>query len=146
MRTRYINKIPLDKDQIPNKWMENLVSNGKFGGVMLVFIEGFTETEIAYKVKSIKEFCKTLKEGGQTMDLDKNVAMKAQAMRPMNGAEIFRPEYKELSDEQKAEVLAIKIKAGELFDLYMKHSGRGISLAITNLEQSVMWAVKDITA
>ena len=61
MKTRFINKIALDKDQIPNKWMENLVSNGKIGGVLLVFIEGFSETEIKAKTKDIKDFCKTIK-------------------------------------------------------------------------------------
>lgn len=61
MKTRFINKIALDKDQIPNKWMENLVSNGKIGGVLLVFIEGFSEAEIKAKTKDIKDFCKTIK-------------------------------------------------------------------------------------
>lgn len=62
MKTRWINKIPLDKKHLPYKWTENLISNGKIGGVMLVFIEGFTETEINNKVKAIKDFCKELKK------------------------------------------------------------------------------------
>ena len=74
--------------------------------------------------------------------IDKN----AQAMRPMTGEEFFRSKYKDLTEEQIAEVAAVKTKASELYDLYMKHGGRLTSLAITNLEQSVMWAVKGITA
>lgn len=62
MKTRYINKIQLDSRNIPYKWMDNLVSNGKFGGVMLVFVEGFTENEIKTKVGKIKDFCNSLKE------------------------------------------------------------------------------------
>lgn len=62
MKTRFINKIKLDKKNIPYKWIENLVSNGKIGGVMLVFIEGFSEAEIAAKKEAVKEFCKTLKD------------------------------------------------------------------------------------
>lgn len=62
MKTRFINKIPLDKKHLPYKWMENLISNGKIGGVMLVFVEGFSENEINTKVKLIKEFCETLKD------------------------------------------------------------------------------------
>lgn len=42
--------------------MENLISNGKLGGVMLVFVEGFSEAEINNKVKAITEFCKTIKD------------------------------------------------------------------------------------
>lgn len=64
MKTRFINKIPLSTKHLPYKWIEGLVSNGKIGGVMLVFIEGFTETEIKYKTDEIKKFCKTLKEKG----------------------------------------------------------------------------------
>lgn len=61
MKTRFINKIPINNKYLPNKWMENLVSNGKIGGVMLVFIEGFTELEIKEKTKKLNDFCKTLK-------------------------------------------------------------------------------------
>lgn len=67
-------------------------------------------------------------------------------LRPLTGLEVFRPEYKELTQEQKDLVLEVKTKAGELYDLFAKTSGRETSVAITNLEQSVMWAVKGITA
>jgi len=61
MKTRWFNKIQIDNKNLPYRWQENLVSNGKFGGVMLVFVEGFTETEIKGKVKQIKDLCKILK-------------------------------------------------------------------------------------
>ena len=61
MKTRWFNKIQIDNKNLPYRWQENLVSNGKIGGVMLVFVEGFTETEIKGKVKQIKDLCKILK-------------------------------------------------------------------------------------
>ena len=61
MKTRYIKKIELEREHIPPNWMEKLVSNGKIGGVMLVFLEGFSESEIAYKKKVVAEFCKSIK-------------------------------------------------------------------------------------
>ena len=64
--------------------------------------------------------------------------------------DIFRREYKELSNDQKAYVDLFKYKAQELFDKFMEsqfldHDQRCMSLAKTNLEQAVMWAVKAIT-
>lgn len=59
---------------------------------------------------------------------------------------IFRKAYRELSDEEKQLVLDIKTKAEELEALLSKcQPGRYLSLALTNLEQSVMWVVKHIT-
>lgn len=64
-------------------------------------------------------------------------------------AEVFRKEYRELSVEEKALLGSIKEKAQELYDLFPQVDGRGknreISLAMTELENSVMWAVKGIT-
>ena len=68
------------------------------------------------------------------------------ALRELTGLEVFRPEYKELDEQQKALVLEVKTKAGELFDLFSKTLGRETAVAKTNLEQAVMWAVKGITA
>ena len=52
-----------------------------------------------------------------------------------------------LSDEQQSLILSIKLKAGELYDLYMQSkNSRELSIACTELEYSVMWAVKCITA
>jgi len=59
----------------------------------------------------------------------------------------FRPRYRALSPEEKALHDAIKDKAAELEVLYTQvKSGRYNALAITSLEQSVMWIVKGLTA
>lgn len=59
----------------------------------------------------------------------------------------FRPTYRALTDDEKALHDAIKTKATELEDLFTKvKPGRYNSLAITSLEQSVMWVVKELTS
>lgn len=58
----------------------------------------------------------------------------------------FRPTYRALSDDEKALHDAIKSKAVELEALFSQvKAGRYNSLAITSLEQSVMWIVKELT-
>lgn len=66
---------------------------------------------------------------------------------------IFRTEYRPLSEDEKASVSEIKEAAAKLYDLMedaIKASpspaARCIAVAKTNLEQAVMWAVKGITA
>lgn len=51
-----------------------------------------------------------------------------------------------MTDEEKAKILEIKTKADELLLAFGEAKSRELSLAITNLEQSVMWAVKSVTA
>jgi len=60
----------------------------------------------------------------------------------------FRPApWPELSQDQKDQMAAIKAKAAELEALYDKTTrGRYQALAMTDLESSVMWAVKEITS
>lgn len=59
----------------------------------------------------------------------------------------FRPRYRELADDEKVQLDAIKAKAEELALLYDGvKNGRYRSLAHTSLEESVMWIVKEITA
>lgn len=62
---------------------------------------------------------------------------------------IFRPVYRELTDIEKKNVEEIKEKANELYHLFPKTDGRGknreVAVAMTKLEESVMWAVKGIT-
>jgi hypothetical protein len=59
----------------------------------------------------------------------------------------FRPTYRALTDDEKALHDAIKTKAAELETLFGKvKPGRYNSLAITALEQSVMWVVKELTS
>lgn len=57
-----------------------------------------------------------------------------------------RHQYRILSDEEKAQMVAIK-DAGAAFMALCDDAGasRELSLAKTNIEQAVMWAVKHIT-
>lgn len=59
----------------------------------------------------------------------------------------FRPVYRALTDDEKALHDALKAKAVELEELFNKvKPGRYNALAITSLEQSVMWIVKELTS
>ena len=59
----------------------------------------------------------------------------------------FRPTYRALTDDEKALHDALKTKAAELEDLFAKvKMGRYNSLAVTSLEQSIMWIVKELTS
>jgi hypothetical protein len=61
---------------------------------------------------------------------------------------VMRHTYRVLSDEEKKAMQAVK-DAGASFVAELGrfcHPGRETSLAITNAEQAVMWAVKGITA
>lgn len=59
----------------------------------------------------------------------------------------FRPVYRQLSPEEISLHNDIKAKAVEMEELYKKiSSGRYNSLAITSLEESVMWIVKELTS
>ncbi len=59
----------------------------------------------------------------------------------------FRPKYRALTDDEKALHDEIKNKAAELEELFGKvKSGRYSSLAMTSLEQSIMWIIKELTA
>ena len=60
---------------------------------------------------------------------------------------LFRPTYRALTDEEKALHDEIKAKATELWSLYGNvKAGRYNALAVTALEQSVMWIVKELTS
>ena len=58
-----------------------------------------------------------------------------------------RHQYRVLSDEEKAQMVALK-DLGAAFIAKCDEIGQGreLSLAKTNVEQAVMWAVKAITA
>lgn len=59
---------------------------------------------------------------------------------------VMRHEYRVLSDDEKAQMKAIKDKGLELHDLIESIGGsRELSLAKTKTEEAVMWAVKHIT-
>jgi len=59
----------------------------------------------------------------------------------------FRPRYRALTDEEKALHDTLKEKAAELEALFEQvKPGRYRSLAFTDLESAVMWAIKELTA
>lgn len=62
-------------------------------------------------------------------------------------SDVFRQEYTPVSDERRAQVLELKKKAQELYDLIEAGpDGREKSVAKTELETAIMWAVKGLTA
>jgi len=59
----------------------------------------------------------------------------------------FRPTYRALTSEEKALHDDLKNKATELEVLFGKvKAGRYSSLAMTSLENSIMWIVKELTS
>lgn len=59
----------------------------------------------------------------------------------------FRPTYRALTDDEIKLHDELKTKATELEALFGRvKSGRYNSLAITSLEQSIMWIVKELTS
>lgn len=59
----------------------------------------------------------------------------------------FRPRYRALSEAEKVLHDEIKNKAVELEQLFLKvKPGRYNSLALTSLEESIMWVVKELTS
>lgn len=59
----------------------------------------------------------------------------------------FRPRYRALTEEEKKLHDDIKDKAAELEALFTYvRPGRYNSLAITDLEKSIMWIIKELTA
>lgn len=63
-----------------------------------------------------------------------------------NGGNTMRSTYRVLDDAEKAHMHAIKSKGEELLQVIQNlGTSRELSLAATNLEQAVMWAVKHIT-
>ena len=58
----------------------------------------------------------------------------------------FRPRYRALTDTEKELHDALKNKAAELETLFGQvKQGRYNALAVTSLEQSIMWIVKELT-
>lgn len=66
--------------------------------------------------------------------------------------DVFRKEYGQLTDEQKAQGLAIKLEAEKLLELFNKvvpteersERSRCMAIARTNLETTIMWAAKAV--
>ena len=65
----------------------------------------------------------------------------------MSARKLSGPTYRPLTPDEKELHDAIKQKAVELETLVMRTpSGRAQSLAMTHLEDAIMWAVKGLTA
>ncbi|MCW8457420.1 hypothetical protein OQJ16_07565 [Legionella pneumophila] len=56
----------------------------------------------------------------------------------------FRKVYKTLHQDNSSLVLEMKTKAEELDALFSLVASREMSLAVTNLEQAMMWATKAV--
>jgi hypothetical protein len=75
----------------------------------------------------------------------------AQARRPADiplaaGADVLRSEYRVLNEQEKAQVKLIKERGLALHSaIDLCGHSREISLALTKLEEAVMWAVKHVT-
>ena len=70
-----------------------------------------------------------------------------QSADPKMSTSRFRPRYRALTDDEKALHDQLKDKATELEALFAKvKPGRYNALAVTSLEQSIMWIVKELTA
>lgn len=63
--------------------------------------------------------------------------------------DVFRQVYSPVTQETSEYILKVKEKAQELYDLIQDamtpNNGREISVAKTELETSIMWAVKGLT-
>lgn len=59
----------------------------------------------------------------------------------------FRPQYRQLSDAEKATIAAFKAKAAELEAMLESAMppGRYRALALTDLESAIHWATKGVT-
>jgi hypothetical protein len=66
--------------------------------------------------------------------------------RTVNNSDAVRHNYRVLTDEEKKQVAAIKNLGEEFLSLCdVIGSSRELSVAKTNIEQAVMWAVKYVT-
>jgi hypothetical protein len=64
----------------------------------------------------------------------------------MHMTDVMRATHKELNDRQAQDIAELKLM-GEVFveKCALLGTSRELSLAITNAEQAVMWAVKHVT-
>jgi hypothetical protein len=59
---------------------------------------------------------------------------------------VFRTEYRELTESEKQDVDLLKFRAEMMWELMKRYGeGRHMSIAKTHLETAVMFAVKEIT-
>ena len=82
--------------------------------------------------------------------MSKNDLYAGKADGRQGGAEVkpsrFRPRYRQLTEDEKAFHDALKSKAAELEEMIEQIApGRYRAMALTDLESSIMWAVKELT-
>ena len=99
--------------------------------------------------KTIRMIADTLPEVGEpTLEtlLDKKFVDSSTDARTVNNS-MVRHSYRVLSDEEKAGMVKIKDAGQAFIDLVTTTLGqtREASLAITNAQQAVMWAVNGLT-
>lgn len=71
----------------------------------------------------------------------------------METTDPFRKVYRQLSPKEKEDLHRMKMKAEELLEMYKElaatqnnpHAARDWALAVTNLQQSLMWATRALT-
>lgn len=82
--------------------------------------------------------------GGWDFEKDQPMVPATSDQRVANN--VMRHEYRVLNDAEKAQMKAIKDKGLEFVELlHSIGSSREVSLAITKMEEAVMWGVKHIT-
>lgn len=61
--------------------------------------------------------------------------------------DVMRSEYRTLTADEKATLLEIKTKGYEFYSLLASISGsREMTIALTKVEEAVMWSTKAVTA
>lgn len=76
-----------------------------------------------------------------------NVSSASDARTLNNSDNTMRHNYRQLSDEEKASMVALKDKGLEFVNMCKAiGQSREMSLAITKMEEAVMWSVKHITS
>lgn len=67
--------------------------------------------------------------------------------RTTNNTNAMRHNYRVLTDDEKAAMVAFKDKGQELLDLInAQGNSRELALARTKTEEAIMWAVKAVTS
>jgi DNA-directed RNA polymerase subunit M/transcription elongation factor TFIIS len=98
------------------------------------------------------QFCRACGKGGsfrkRKVKMDSTALSSANDGRVVNNSDnTVRHNYRVLSDEEKANMVALKDKGLEFINICRAIGvSREMSLAITKAEEAVMWAVKHITA
>lgn len=81
------------------------------------------------------------------MDFDSPAATLATFPSDADARAAVRADYRVLTDAERGRIVALKEAGARFIGLCREvGSSREMSLAVTNAEQAVMWAVKHVTA